>query len=74
MKVINILFPAAGVNFGTLGSNITSKLVANWPKLYRKRKLIAMHGFLCYNSGAVKEIVLNANEKAQNSRVDRSSR
>ena len=33
-----------------------------------------MHGFLCYNSGAVKEIVLNVNEKAQNARVDRSSR
>lgn len=47
-----------------MGSNVTSKLVANWPKLYRKRKLIAMHGFLCYNSGAVKEIVLNANEKS----------
>ena len=55
MKVINILFPAAGVNFGTLESNVTSKTVANWPKLYRKRKLIAMYGFLCYNSGAVKE-------------------
>ena len=39
-----------------------------------ERKLIAIHGVLCYNSGAVKEIVLNAYKKAQNARVDRSSR